>query len=74
LSEGVEAERRSIVRSSGVVALGTALSRLTGFLRLAATTYAIGLGALTDTYTLANNTPNIVYELPLRRVRISRSA
>jgi len=47
------------------VALGTALSRITGFARLAATTYAIGLGALTDTYTLANNTPNIVYELLL---------
>jgi len=45
--------------------MGTALSRLTGFLRLAAITYAIGLGALTDTYTLANNTPNIVYELLL---------
>jgi putative peptidoglycan lipid II flippase len=32
---------------------------------LAATGYAIGYGALTDTYTLANNTPNIVYELLL---------
>lgn len=55
----------SLLRSSGLVALGTALSRLTGFARLAAITYAIGLGALTDTYTLANNTPNIVYELLL---------
>ena len=55
----------SLLRSSGFVALGTALSRITGFARLAATTYAIGLGALTDTYTLANNTPNIVYELLL---------
>ena len=55
----------SLLRSSGLVALGTALSRVTGFGRLAATTYAIGLGALTDTYTLANNTPNIVYELLL---------
>jgi putative peptidoglycan lipid II flippase len=58
-------ERSSLLRSSGFVALGTALSRITGFARLAATTYAIGLGALTDTYTLANNTPNIVYELLL---------
>lgn len=55
----------SIVRSSSVVALGTLLSRLTGFGRLGATVYAIGLGRLTDTYTLANNTPNIVYELLL---------
>ncbi|MCU1381220.1 MAG: murein biosynthesis integral rane protein MurJ [Acidimicrobiales bacterium] len=53
----------SLLRTSGLVAVGTALSRGTGFLRLAATGYAIGYGALTDTYTLANNTPNIVYEL-----------
>jgi putative peptidoglycan lipid II flippase len=53
----------SLLRTSSLVALGTAMSRITGFLRLAATGYAIGYGALTDTYTLANNTPNIVYEL-----------
>jgi putative peptidoglycan lipid II flippase len=54
-----------LLRSSGIVALGTALSRATGFLRLAAIAYAIGFGALNDTYTLANTTPNIVYELLL---------
>jgi putative peptidoglycan lipid II flippase len=55
----------SIVRSSSMVAAGTLLSRGTGFLRLAATGYAIGFKGLTDTYTLANTTPNIVYELLL---------
>jgi putative peptidoglycan lipid II flippase len=55
----------SLLRSSGIVAVGTALSRGTGFVRLAATAYAIGFGALNDTYTLANTTPNIVYELLL---------
>jgi putative peptidoglycan lipid II flippase len=54
-----------LFRSSAIVALGTALSRLTGFARLAATAYAIGFTRLTDTYTLANTTPNIVYELLL---------
>ncbi len=54
-----------LVRSSLVVAVGTALSRFTGFVRLAATAYAIGFDRLTDTYTLANTTPNIVYELLL---------
>ncbi len=46
---------------------GTALSRLTGFLRLAATTYALGVTAtrLPDAYNVANTTPNIVYELVL---------
>ena len=47
------------------MAVGTAASRLTGFVRLAATLYALGLGRAADTYTLANNTPNIVYELLL---------
>ncbi|MBA2625758.1 MAG: murein biosynthesis integral membrane protein MurJ [Acidimicrobiia bacterium] len=60
-----EALAPSLLRSSAVVALGTALSRITGFGRLAATTYAIGLGRLTDAYTLANTAPNIVYELLL---------
>ncbi|MGH9042857.1 MAG: murein biosynthesis integral membrane protein MurJ, partial [Acidimicrobiia bacterium] len=57
--------RVGVVRSSAPVALGTALSRLTGFLRLAALAYAIGFTRLTDTYNLANTTPNIVYELLL---------
>ncbi len=54
-----------VVRSSALVGLGTALSRLTGFVRLAAIAYAIGFTRLTDTYNLANTTPNIVYELIL---------
>lgn len=65
MSDAEQAERRSIVRTSGVVAIGTALSRITGFVRLAAMGYALGFKALTDTYTLANTTPNIVYELLL---------
>lgn len=55
----------SVVRSSALVGVGTALSRLTGFVRLAAIAYAIGFTRLTDTYNLANTTPNIVYELIL---------
>jgi putative peptidoglycan lipid II flippase len=57
------ATQSSLVRTSSIVALGTALSRVSGLLRLGATAYAIGFKGLTDTYTLANNTPNIVYEL-----------
>jgi putative peptidoglycan lipid II flippase len=52
-----------VVRSSAVVALGTALSRLTGFVRIAAIAYALGVTALAGTYSYANETPNIVYEL-----------
>jgi putative peptidoglycan lipid II flippase len=54
-----------VVRSSVPVAVGTALSRLTGMVRLAAMAYALGFDRLTDSYNLANTTPNIVYELLL---------
>ncbi len=56
---------RSFVRHSMVMATGTFLSRVTGFLRLAALTYALGVAEsrLADAYNVANTTPNIVYEL-----------
>lgn len=47
------------------MAVGTVLSRLTGFGRVAALAYALGFVRLTDAYNLANTTPNIVYELVL---------
>lgn len=64
---GVPAEaapRRQLARSGAVVAAGTALSRITGFLRIAALA-ALGFSRLTDVYNIANSTPNIVYELLL---------
>ena len=45
------------------MAAGTTLSRLTGFGRVFALAYALGLTRTTDAYNLANTTPNIVYEL-----------
>lgn len=54
---------RRLLKDNLVVAAGTALSRLTGVARLLA---VFGLAkALADAYLLANNTPNIVYELIL---------
>jgi len=55
----------SLVRSSAVVAVGTALSRVTGFVRIAAIAYALGAATLAGTYSYANEAPNIVYELLL---------
>ena len=55
----------SLVRSSAVVAVGTALSRVTGFVRIAAIAYALGATTLAGTYSYANEAPNIVYELLL---------
>jgi putative peptidoglycan lipid II flippase len=60
-----EAIAPSLLRSSAVVAMGTAMSRLTGFGRLFATAYALNFARLTDAYTQANTAPNIVYELLL---------
>jgi putative peptidoglycan lipid II flippase len=53
------------LRSSVVVAAGTGLSRLTGLVRIVAIAYALGTSPLADAYNLANNTPNIIYDLIL---------
>jgi murein biosynthesis integral membrane protein MurJ len=63
---GARPERNaSLARSSGVMALGTIGSRLTGFLRTAVLLYAIGTQSLGDAYNVANNLPNAVYNLAL---------
>ena len=54
-----------LLRSNVVVASGTAISRVTGFLRIAVLTYVLGQTSLSDAYLLANETPNIVYDLLL---------
>jgi putative peptidoglycan lipid II flippase len=62
---GARAATSRLVRSSAVVGVGTGLSRLTGLLRVGALTFALGASALSDSYNLANTTPNIIYELIL---------
>ena len=59
--------RAAFVRATGVMSVGTALSRITGFLRLAAMAFALGIteSRLPDAYNIANITPNIIYELAL---------
>ncbi|TAN31302.1 MAG: murein biosynthesis integral membrane protein MurJ [Actinomycetota bacterium] len=47
------------------MASGTLVSRLTGLLRLLALAYALGIGTFSDSFNLANNTPNIIYDLLL---------
>jgi putative peptidoglycan lipid II flippase len=56
-----------LVRSTAAMAVGTTLSRITGFLRVAAMAFALGVAEsrLADAYNVANNIPNIVYELIL---------
>jgi putative peptidoglycan lipid II flippase len=59
------ADDASLVRSSGIMAVGTLASRITGFLRTAVFGYALGAGALADAYNNANTLPNVVYNLAL---------
>lgn len=63
----MSAESLSTARGAAIATAGTALSRITGFVRLAAMAYALGVAEsrLADTYNLANTTPNILYELVL---------
>ena len=46
------------------MAAGTAVSRLTGLLRIVALAYAVS-GYLADAYNLANTTPNMLYDIVL---------
>src|SRR2546430_10608425 len=55
----------SVTRNSAVMAVGSLVSRLTGFIRTVAIGAAIGAKAFSDDYTLANTLPNMVYELLL---------
>src|SRR5690606_1395240 len=61
----------SVARNSTVMALGSIISRVTGFIRTAAIGAAIGAAAVGDAYTLANILPGMVYELLLGGVLTS---
>ncbi|OLB65284.1 MAG: murein biosynthesis integral membrane protein MurJ [Actinobacteria bacterium 13_2_20CM_2_72_6] len=61
----------SVTRNSAVMAVGSLVSRLTGFIRTVAIGAAIGARAFSDDYTLANTLPNMVYELLLGGVLAS---
>ncbi|WP_419722694.1 murein biosynthesis integral membrane protein MurJ [Sinomonas albida] len=54
----------SEARSSAIMAVGTLLSRVLGFLRQLLLVYALGLGStVTDTFVNANNLPNLIFLL-----------
>ncbi len=55
----------SLLRSNIAVASGTAMSRLTGLLRVVVFAMVIGRTSLADAYNSANQTPNAIYELLL---------
>ena len=57
--------RSDLLRANLTVASGTALSRLTGLVRIIVFGIVVGQTALADAYDIANNAPNVVYELLL---------
>src|SRR5262249_2706372 len=58
-------ENVNVVRSSGVMALGTLASRGTGFLRTLVIGYVLGVGAVSAAHDHAYTLPNAVYDLML---------
>ena len=70
-SGGGEDNTSSVTRNSAVMAVGSLVSRLTGFVRTVAIGAAIGARAFSNDYTLANTLPNMVYELLLGGVLAS---
>jgi putative peptidoglycan lipid II flippase len=56
---------RSFSQNTLIMATGTLLSRLTGFGKVLALAWVFGVNRLADSYNLANNLPNQVYDLVL---------
>jgi putative peptidoglycan lipid II flippase len=66
-----EEAQASVARHGAVMATGSVISRVTGFLRTAAIGAAIGAYAVGNDYNLANTLPGMVYELLLGGVLAS---
>ena len=52
-----------LFRASGIMALGTIISRITGFIRGILIAAVLGTALLADSYNVANTVPNILYSL-----------
>ena len=53
----------TVGRSAGLMTVLTIVSRVTGFIRTWAMAAAIGMSLLSSSYQVANNLPNMLYEL-----------
>ncbi len=54
---------KSVAKSTATMSICTLISRITGFVRTWAMAYAFGNTVLAAGYALANNLPNMIYEL-----------
>jgi putative peptidoglycan lipid II flippase len=55
----------SLRRAVGSMAMGTAVSRGTGVVRVLVLAYVLGISPLADAYNLANTIPNMLYDVVL---------
>lgn len=53
----------SVLKSTGIMTIATLLSRLTGLGRTWAMAFALGNTLITSAYQVANNMPNVIYDL-----------
>jgi putative peptidoglycan lipid II flippase len=56
-------KNNELFRASSIMAVGTILSRITGFFRAILAVAVLGTALLADTYNVANTMPNILYNL-----------
>jgi len=63
VAEENAADTESVVKSTVTMSMATLLSRITGFARTWACAFALGNTILTSAYQVANNMPNMLYEL-----------
>jgi len=56
-------KNNELFRASGIMAIGTILSRITGFVRALLAVAVLGTALLADTFNVANTMPNILYNL-----------
>ena len=63
LSEADRARARQVAKSTATMSMATLASRVTGFIRTWAMAFALGNTVLSAGFSLANNLPNMIYEL-----------
>jgi len=56
-------KNQDLFRTSSVMAVGTVLSRIAGFIRSVLTVAVLGTALLADSFNVANTMPNIIYNL-----------
>ena len=56
-------KNQDLFKTSSVMALGTVLSRIGGFIRSVLTVAVLGTALLADSFNVANTMPNIIYNL-----------